>query len=167
MKQFEISAKSNSRDFELSENGGFVGALNFIKWSSEKATIKMGSGGVYTFNTKSFWKATAQVLEGERELFEIKNNFSGGATLIPFKEEHHFYTIKARGWFSNSYSLLSYKGEELAVIKSEFSWKGFETTYNLNCNENFGNTEREQLLLLLLVQHYRAMQRAAVAVATS
>lgn len=167
MKEFEIIANGSSRDFELSENGKLIGKFNFPKWSSEKADIKMGSGGVYSFNTKSFWKATTHVLENDKELFEIKSNFSGGATLIPFKDEHHYYTIKARGWFNNGYILLSYKGEELAVISSAFNWKGFKTTYTLNCNDNFGNTEAEQLLLLLLVQHYRAMQRAASAVATS
>lgn len=164
MKQFQIIDNGITRDFELLENGKLIGKLNFHKWSSEKADIKMGSGEVFSLNTKSFWKATSHVLKNDRELFEVKNNFSGGATLIPFKEEHHFYTIKVRGWFSNSYILESYKGEELAVITSEYSWKSFTPTYTLTCNDNFGNTESEQLVLLLLVQHYRPMQVAASAI---
>lgn len=165
MKEFEIIHKG--RDFEIRDKEGSLGKLTHIKWSSEKAEIVMGNGQNYVFDTKSFWKAINVVYQNDKELFEIKQSWSGGATITPLKEQHHFYTINHMGWFKQGNKLLTHKQEEVEVITSAFSWKGMYTAYTLTCNDNFGTTETEQLMLLLLVRQYMDMQRAAAAAGTS
>lgn len=164
MKQLDVKVAQN-RDFAVLHNGVEIGRQYYTKWHSNKAEITVGETH-YTLEPKGFWQTTFQVMQGSTPVLKINYNWSGYAHIVPVKEPHHFYNIKPRGFFKHGFLLANYKGEAVLEISATFSFKTFKTTYTIQCQDNFGNTPLEQLLIIIAIHCYRQAQRNSAAAAS-
>ena len=155
MEQFDITP-GITRSFEIPN----IGRITFTKWSSNKAVIILPDA-TYQMVPRGMWGVRYDLLKDAQLLYQSKMSFWGKITITPVKEEHHFFTLKHKG-YTGDYILLNYKGEEMARITQNFTWKSFKSTYTLNTQPGFTQTEQGKLLVLLLGYHYRAMQSAAM-----
>jgi len=165
MKQLDISLHTN-RDFIISYKGEEIGRQHYPKWSSSKAVINIGSNE-YLLEPRGFWQTMHEVMENGNMVLQMQIKWSGGTQMHKPKEPHHFYMFNLRGFFKSGYILSNYKGEELLEIKTDFSIKKFSTSYLITCNDTFGDTDFEKLLIMLSVSCYRQGQRTAAAAAAT
>jgi hypothetical protein len=153
----------NNRNYSVTSNGNVLGVLQYRYWYSSKAYITIGKEDEYTVERKGFWGNLHEVKHGGVVQLQLKTQWDGGIAIIKPKEKEHFYEFKRKGFFANGYVLTNYKGEELLLLKADFSWKKFTTGYTIDCNEDFCNNPFQHLLILLCVYHYKAAQAMEVA----
>ncbi|MFL9844385.1 hypothetical protein [Flavobacterium rhizosphaerae] len=158
MKQYTV-LKNGAREFTIKREETLIGGITFAKWYSAYPQIHLADGSVIRTEQKSFWKGTREILLNEQPWLELKGRIN--PMFIPYKQAHHFYKIKQRGFFKQGYIIVNYKGEQVALLYSTFSWKGFKTEYILTCEDDFGNTPTENFLLVYLVYYYKEQQRVA------
>ncbi|MES2486657.1 MAG: hypothetical protein V4581_12020 [Bacteroidota bacterium] len=156
MEQFDITL-GVTRSFEIAN----IGRITFTKWSSNKAEIALADNSIYQMVPRGIWGVQYDVVKDGQPLYQSKMSFWGKITITPIKEAHHFFTLKHKG-YKGGYVLQNYKGEEIARIIQNFTWKSFKSTYTLSTQPGFTQAEQGKLLVLLLGYHYRAMQSAAM-----
>jgi hypothetical protein len=154
MENFEIT-EGKTRDFELKG----IGNISYEKWYSNKVEVQLADGSIYKQEPYGFWGTRHNWVKEGKPVFEGRMTFWGKIIINPVKEPHHAYTLKHKGW-NGGYVLENYKGQEVAQIISNFTWKSFRANYTLTSIPGFTDTETGKLLILLMSYHYRAMQRS-------
>lgn len=151
----------NNKDYSITSNGNVIGSLNYKHWYSSNAEIAVNKD-TYTIVRKGFWGSEHEVKHGDDVVLRLKMQWDGGIAIIKPNDKEHFYEFKPKGFFVNGYELTNYKGEELLLMTTNFSWKKFISGYDINCSDNFGDSPLEQLLIAVLVYHYNIAQAMAI-----
>jgi len=152
----------NNKNYTLTTRGSVIGTLEYKYWYSSKAEVTIGEEHYVIFR-KGFWGTQHEVKQDDVVLLILKTKWDGGIAIIKPKERTQYYEFKPKGFFTNGYLLTNYKNEELLLMTTDFSWKKFTSGYSINCNDTFGTTQFEQLLILISVYHYKAAQAMAMA----
>lgn len=153
----------NNRNYSVTSQGNVIGMLQYRHWYSSKAFVTMGKEEEYVIERKGFWGSKHEVKQNGDVLFILKTQWDGGIAIIKPNQKAQFYEFKPKGLFVNGYTLTNYKGEELLLMTTDFSWKKFTSGFNISCSDNFGTLPLEQLLIMIAVYHYKAAQAMAMA----
>jgi hypothetical protein len=153
----------NNRNYSVTSQGNVLGMLRYRHWYSSKAYITLGNDDEYNVVRKGFWGNTHEVKQNDSVVFILKAQFNGGIAIIKPNDKEHFYEFKPNAIFTDGYVLTNYKGEELLLMTTDYSWKKFTTGYNISYSDNFGASSLEHLLIMISVYHYKAAQVMAVA----
>jgi hypothetical protein len=149
------------RAFTAIWNDIVLGRVEYPKWYSSKAVISIGEEAVYTLEPKGFWQTTQELKKDGVLILEMQMKWSGKILISKPKDADRSYAFQPKGFFKNGYVLTDYKGNEFFHIRSDFSWKKFNAGFIITCKDDFGNDEFEQLLMLMSVYYFKAMQDAA------
>lgn len=157
----EINVIPNGyKAFTAVDNNVTVGRLEYLKWYSSRATINIGDQSLYSLEPKGFWQTHQELKKDGILVLQMQMKWNGSIIIKKPKDAERFYTLQPKGFFKNGYVLSDYKGNDLMHIRYNFSWKS-NSGYIITCGDDFGNDEFEQLLMLLTVHYYKAMQNAA------
>lgn len=144
-----------------------IGRLEYPKWYSSKATINIGKDDFYSLEPKGFWQTHQELKKDGVLILQMQMKWNGSITLTKPKETERYFSFQPIGFFKSGYVLVDYKGNELLHIRYNFSWKKSNMGYIITCKDDFGNDEFEQLLMLVSVHYYKAMQDAGAAIGTN
>lgn len=161
MKTYQVVSAKN-RDFAIFYNDKEIGRAEYAKWYSSRPDFKIPDGTVYNLKLKSFWKGTYEILKNNSPSLLLKSGFKS-YTLMPYGKEYHFYKIAYRRGFKSGLTVENYKEEKLAELSVTFTFKKFSTVYSVEAVEDYGETELEQFLLVLMVYYYKEQSRIAAA----
>lgn len=139
--------------------GQELGMIEYRKWFSTSATITVAGTG-YTLGGRGFWGTVTELKRGDRVLLEGRYKWKGLSITDP-KRPGQEYMLKLKGFFRSGYVLLDYKGNEVMSIESDFNWKSFKTSYSITCDDAFGDSEEDILLMLVTVHFYKMYQAMA------
>lgn len=160
MKTIDVSVNGKNV-YTAAHNEIFIGKIEYPKWyAMNKAIITLGEDTVFNLEPRGFWHSTQQLLKGNAVLLNVKNTWKGYLLTKPIDPERP-YKFQHQGLFKNGYVLLNYKDEVVLKIAPNFSWKKFNMSYTITCDDIFGNEEFDQLLLLLSVHYLRIIQSSA------
>jgi len=162
MKQIAISPLTN-KSYTAIYKDKVLGSLHYRHWYSTRGTITMDNGQQYIIERKGFWGTSHEVKKEGKAVLLLKAKWDGGIAIISPGEPKYYFEFKPKGLMGSSYVLINNKQEELLIMTANFSWKKFSSGYGVNCGDNFGNNEEEQLLLWVSVYHFKAAQAMAIA----
>lgn len=160
MKTIDVSVNGKNV-YTAVYNDALIGRIEYPKWySMNKAIITLADDSVFNLEPKGFWQSKQQLSKGNAVLLDVKNTWKGYSLTKPIDPERPF-KFQHQGVFKSGYALLNYKEELVLKIVPNFSWKKFNMSYIITCEDTFGNDEFEQLLVLLSVHYLRIMQASA------
>ena len=159
MKTIIISAES-SKVYKAFLNGEELGAISYPKWFSNNAGITT-PGSTYALTSRGFWRTITEVKKGEKVLLECRYTWKGMDITDP-RHPNQGYFLRVRGLWKSGYVLLDRQEKVLLTIESEFSWKTWKSSYEITCDDTFGNTD-DEMMLVLVAAHFFRMYQASTA----
>lgn len=149
MKAIAIDA----RNIAFQEGDEHLATLTYLKRMSHRAIIRLSGGDEYEIIPLNIWRSKFEILhKGKAEIaFNRKWN---GKTLIGVIRQGHrqSYVFQPRGFFDDRYVLMDNDKREMAVLRTNFLWKGFKYNFNLQVSDSL--KRREEWLLLVVLQTY-------------
>ena len=86
-------------------------------------------------------------------LFKSKVDWNSNLILLTLKEEQQkAYTLKSKGFWGNTFSLMDQNFTELLEIKPEYKWRKFNYDYAITSSETFEALNYKTLLLFSILQ---------------
>lgn len=146
-----IKAISIDRNtYEISNDGELVGILIYDSPLKTKATIRLPGYEAYVIEANSGLGTTIHVKGEEGEVAELKLTWAGQIS-IKFHDLVE-YSVKARGFMSNYFTILDKDKLEVIRLNPKFDWKTFK--YNFEIVDNTGVNNPLLLLISLYTCYY-------------
>lgn len=135
---------------------------------SGKAVIHLPEGRNFDIVRTDFWRSTFEIRNNDKALLSFRKKWTGKTIIETLDAGSRFiYFFRQKGFFKHRYVLSDKDDRELAAARSEFHWKGFRYSFNLQLSDSIMRRENHVILAVLLVYlTRRAMsQHQAAAVA--
>lgn len=165
MKKIEIIPE-NPMLYIAVFDGKELGKMEYTNWYSASAAVITINDAEYKLGPKGFWHPSTDIFKDDEVLLNIVPRWQGGFVITNPAEPSKPYVFRGQGWFKTGYDIVDYQNEVVIGIQGNFIWKKFNSGYSITCNEEFGNSEFDIMLLLLSVHLFKAMQTAAITAAT-
>lgn len=148
----------DSKNYILEQNQDQLGKLTYDSaFSCNKATVQMTNGSISRIENESVWKSDFIAKENEKPVFKSKFNWNSDITLSTLDlENNEDYILKAKGFWSDTHSLLDSHKNELLEIKSEYKWRKINWEYHIKSSEAFQFLNHKELLLFSIFQGLKA-----------
>lgn len=148
--------ETDCRKLQLIDENKEIAQLNYKGWSSVKSEISLPKGEIFILDSKSMWKSEFQLKQGEKSILICTMNWSGNFLIKSnFDAAEKNFTFKSKGFWGKSYVLVDEKGNQLAEITTNYSWKGFKTEYTIETTADFDNLTHNTILMLIMVHCIR------------
>jgi hypothetical protein len=142
----------NNKEYHLIQSNLFKGSLVYQNWFSiSKAKIAIKSLGDFHVAKKSTWKSDFYIMQNNLAVLEFTFNWKGTVQITShFEKEIKKYVLKRKGFWNTDYFLINENNTEICTIKSEFNWRKFKTSYEINVLES-NDSIQDQVLYLSLI----------------
>jgi hypothetical protein len=162
MKVFERESKTYDL---MSEDGTFLGKLEYQGWFESKATITTQFGEFYDLETVGFWTSKVEVSIGGELFAELKRNWMGHVIIdIIDTDTHKDFIVKQKGFWRNRYVLQDRYENDIVTLLPNYEWFG-KTHYSIEINPEFQSQANETMILLAVygATSIKKQQQAAAA----
>ena len=144
-----MEAKStDTKTFQLSENGLTLGELIYENLFFLKAEIKLANSELYEVKPVGIFGTRITVTRSGTEIASLVMNWRG-QIVFNFQDGQEF-VLKARGTFYNKYVIENKDQEMLIQFDPKFNWSKFQYNYDISYDK------KPQNLLLVLLGVYAA-----------
>ncbi|MGH2664222.1 hypothetical protein [Flavobacterium sp.] len=144
----------NSKIYVLEQNQNELGRFIYDNvFSCNKATVQITNGPVFRIENISAWRSDFIVKENEKSIFKSRFDWNSDITFSTLEQENNKdYILKAKGFWSDTHSLLDQDKSELLEIKPAYKWKNFSCEYHIKSSEAFQTINHKELLLFSILQ---------------
>ncbi|WP_338378581.1 hypothetical protein [uncultured Flavobacterium sp.] len=155
-----------SKEYHLIQSNLLKGSLVYTNWFSiSKATISIKNLGDFYVAKKSTWKSDFYIMQNDSAVLEFTFNWKGTVQITShFEKEIKKNVLKRKGFWNTDYLLIDENNTEICTIKSNFNWRKFKTSYEINVLESTDSMQ-DQVLYLSLI-HCTILIRVMAAAAT-
>jgi hypothetical protein len=162
MKVFERESKTYDL---VSEDGTFLGKLEFQGWLESKASITTQFGEFYDLVTVGFWTSKVEVRIGGDLFAELKRNWMSHVIIdIIGNDIEKDFIVKQKGFWKNRYVLQDRFENDLVTLLPNYEWFG-KTHYNIEINPEFQIQANETMILLAVYGAISIKKQQSTAVA--
>lgn len=156
----------NSKEYHLIQSNLLKGSLVYQNWFCiSKAKISIKNLGDFLVAKKSTWKSDFYIIQNDLVVLEYTFNWKGTFQITShFEKDIKKYNLKRKGFWKTDYLLIDENNTEICAIKSEFNWRKFKTSYEINVLDNNDSMQNQVLYLSLI--HCIILIRALAASAT-
>ncbi len=146
-------AKSNEkRSFVLRKDDETeIGIFQYKKWFSFDAKITLANGEVFEISPKGFWDSSIEFKQGEKVFLNFKMGWKGIIFKTIWNNFESDYLLKSKGLLSNTSILVDHDGNEIAAIKTNFTWKDFKYSYTIESSDYLEQLDHKAILLFGIV----------------
>lgn len=148
---FRVEPITN-REYHLIQSELVKGSLVYQSWFSiSKAKIWLKSFGEFYAAQKSIWKSDFYIMQNDKAVLEFNLNWRGSVQINSyFKEKTQKYILKRKRFWNTNYLLIDENNTEICMVTSEFNWKKFKKSYQINSLSNKDSMPNEVLCLSLI-----------------
>jgi hypothetical protein len=126
-----MEAKStDTKTFQLTENGQLLGELIYENLFFHKAEIKLANSEVYDVKPVGFFGTSLTVTKDGAEVLNLKMNWRGQIVLT--YQDGQEYLLKPKGAFHDKYVFENKDGEKLVQFDPHFNWRKFNYNYTIS-----------------------------------
>ena len=90
-------------------------------------------------------------MQDEKAVLEFSFKWNGSVHISScFEEQTQKYILKRKGFWNTDYLLIDENNTEICTIKSNFNWRKFKTSYEINVLNNKDSVQDQVLYLSLI-----------------
>lgn len=149
MKTYKAISKGFKEFNLLDENEQFLGKIYYPKWYSYEIKIETAQG-IFDVEMKGFWKTNMEQFDANHS--KIRTALITWKGFILEENSGKKYYLSSKGFWDYHFVLEDENKNELLNVHSKFSWKEFNSIYEISTTQDF---DTDFLLLIIHCVNYR------------